>query len=115
MTSLLAMQFGNFCSNSDDVSKNNTNIYSVGLLYAISVLSFFLSFFLFFFLIWANFKVILLNLLQYCFCFTFWCFGHKADRILAPASGIRLAFPALEGEMLTIGLPGKSPGSVLNT
>ena len=54
MTSLLAMQFGNFCSKSDDVSKKNTNIYSVGLLY--TNLCFF--FFFFFFLIWAIFKVI---------------------------------------------------------
>ena len=46
MTSLLAMQFGNFCSKSDDVSKKNTNIYSVGLLY--TNLCFFFFFFFFF-------------------------------------------------------------------
>ena len=50
----------------------------------------------------------LLNLLQYCFCFVFWFFGREACGILAPQSGVEPAPPALEGEVLTTGLPGKS-------
>ena len=50
----------------------------------------------------------LLNLLQYCFCFMFWFFGHEACGILAPRPGIEPVPSALEGEVLTTGLPGKS-------
>ena len=57
----------------------------------------------------------LLNLLQYCFCFVFWFFGHQACGILAPRPGIKPASPALEGEVLNTGLPGKSPGSFFLT
>ena len=35
-------------------------------------------------------------------------FGRKACGILAPPPGIKPASPALEGEVLTTGLPGKS-------
>ena len=49
----------------------------------------------------------LLNLLQYCFCFMFWFFGPKARGILPPRPGIELTPPALEGEVLTTGPPGK--------
>ena len=59
-------------------------------------------FFLFFF-----FKS-LLNFLQYCFCFMFWFFGREACGTLVPWPGIKPAPPALEGEVLTTGLPGKS-------
>ena len=38
----------------------------------------------------------------------FWFFGHKACGILAPRLGIEPAPPALEGEVLTTGSPGKS-------
>ena len=38
----------------------------------------------------------------------FWFFGLKACGILAPWSGIEPALPALEGEVLTTGQPGKS-------
>ena len=38
------------------------------------------------------------------FCF----FGHEAWGILAPLPGIEPLPPALEGEVLTTGLPGKS-------
>ena len=38
------------------------------------------------------------------FCF----FGHKACGISAPGPGIEQAPPALEGEVLTTGPPGKS-------
>ena len=49
------------------------------------------------------------NLLRYCFCFfMFWFFGCKACGILAPRPGIKPSPPALEGEVLTTGPPGKS-------
>ena len=48
----------------------------------------------------------LLNLLQYCFCFMFFC--HKACVILVPQPRIELAPPVLEGRFLTTRLPGKS-------
>ena len=38
----------------------------------------------------------------------FWFFGREACGILAPQPGIEPATPALEGEVLTTGLPGKS-------
>ena len=38
----------------------------------------------------------------------FWFFGHEACGILAPRPGIEPASPALEGEVLTTGPPGKS-------
>ena len=38
----------------------------------------------------------------------FWFFGPKACGILAPRPGIKPAPPALEGEVLTTGLPGRS-------
>ena len=60
-----------------------------------------------FFLMWTIFKS-LLNLLQYCFCFMFWFFGHEAGGILAPTPGIEPTPPALEGEVLTTGPPRKS-------
>ena len=50
----------------------------------------------------------LLNLLQHCFCFMFWVFGHEACGILAHQLGIECAPPALEGEIPTTGSPGKS-------
>ena len=39
----------------------------------------------------------------------FWFFGHTVCRILAPWPGIEPTTHALEGEALTIALPGKSP------
>ena len=39
------------------------------------------------------------------FCF----FGHMACRILVPQPGIELSLPALEGEVLMAGPPGKFP------
>ena len=50
----------------------------------------------------------LLILLQYCFCFTFCFFGHEACGILALRPGIQPTPPALEGDILTSGPPGKS-------
>ena len=42
-------------------------------------------------------------------CFVFFLGGHKACGILAPRLGIKSTPPALEGKVLTTGLPGKSP------
>ena len=47
------------------------------------------------------FKKSFLNLLQYCFCFIFWFFGHEAYGILAPQLGIESKPPVLEGTVLT--------------
>ena len=49
----------------------------------------------------------LLNLLQYCFCFMFWVFGHKACGILAFQPGVVPTSTALECEVLTTELSGK--------
>ena len=38
----------------------------------------------------------------------FWVFDHEACRISAPQPAIEPTTPALEGEVLTTGLPGKS-------
>ena len=46
------------------------------------------------------------------FCFV-WNLGHKACGILAPQPGIGPSPPALEGEVLTTELPGKSPQNIL--
>ena len=50
----------------------------------------------------------LLNFSQYYFCFMFWFFGHETYGVLAPWPLMESAPPALEGEVLTTGLPGKS-------
>ena len=39
----------------------------------------------------------------------FWFYGREACGILAPWPGIEPSPPALEGEVLTAWLPGKSP------
>jgi len=49
----------------------------------------------------------LLNLLQYCFCFMFWLFGHETCGILVPQPGIEPPPPALESEILTTGPSGE--------
>ena len=50
----------------------------------------------------------LLNLLQYCFCYTPFVFcGHEACEISALRPGIETPPPALEGKVLTTGPPGK--------
>ena len=55
-----------------------------------------------------------LNLLQSCLCFLgFFFFGCKACGALAPRPGFEPPAPALEGEILTTGPPGKSRYSVL--
>ena len=50
----------------------------------------------------------LLNLSQFCFCFMFWLFDPEACGILVPQPGIYPTTPALEGDVLTTGPPGKS-------
>ena len=62
----------------------------------------FLPAFFFFFLMWTIFKVFIDFV-------TIWFFGHGACGILAPQPGIEPALPALEGNILTTGPPGKSP------
>ena len=47
---------------------------------------------------WIIFKS-LLNMLQYCFCFKFWFFGHEACGIMAPRPRIEPTAPAWEGEV----------------
>ena len=46
--------------------------------------------------------------------FMFWFFGCEACGILVPQSGIESAPLALEGKVLTTGLPGKSPKYILS-
>ena len=55
-----------------------------------------------------------LNLLQHCLCFMCWLFGPEACGIPATGPGIEPAPPALEGEVLTTGPPGKSLFVILN-
>ena len=60
---------------------------------------------------WTIFKLsiefVTVLFLFLCFDFFFF-FGHEACRILAPRPGIEPTPPALEGEVLTTGPPGKS-------
>ena len=46
--------------------------------------------------------------------FRFWFFGFEACGILAAWPGIKLTPPALEDEILTAGLPGKSLNFILD-
>ena len=40
-------------------------------------------------------------MLQYCFCFMFWCFGWEASGILASQPGIKHVPPTVEGKVLS--------------
>ena len=67
-----------------------------------------------FFFFWCGpFLKSLLNLLQFCFCcfcsVSFVGWGRMPVGILTPPPGIKPAPPALAGERLTTGSPGKSP------
>ena len=53
-----------------------------------------------------KFFVILVTILF--FCFLFWFFDHAACESLAPQPRIEPEPPALEGQILATGLPGKS-------
>ena len=55
-----------------------------------------------------SFLKYLFNLLQYCFHSMFWLFGCKTCGIIAPWPGTEHAPSALEGEVWTTELPGKS-------
>ena len=61
-----------------------------------TLLFFFKDFF--FFLIWTFFFFfkLLMNFLQYCFCFVFWIFGLKACEVSAPQAGLGIVPLALE-------------------
>ena len=58
--------------------------------------------------LWESFLKSLLNLLWCGFCFLFWFFGCKACGILALQPWLEPTPCALEGEVLTPGLPGKT-------
>ena len=58
-----------------------------------------------FFFMWTILKS-LLNLLQYCFCFMSWFFGHEAWGVSAPWPEMEPTFPTLEGELWLEGLQG---------
>ena len=62
------------------------------------------SFFKFFF--WHG-SFLKFHLLQYCFCFIFWLFGHKAYGILVPQPRVQATLPALEGDSLVAGSLGQ--------
>ena len=57
---------------------------------------------------WLKFFKFLLNVLQY-FSFMIWLFRQGAGRTVTPWPRIETAPSALEGEVLTTGLSGKSP------
>ena len=57
---------------------------------------------------WTIFKVFIEFVTILLLFFMFWFFGGEACGILAPRPGIEPAPPALEGEVLTPGPPGKS-------
>ena len=56
----------------------------------------------------GHFLKSLWNFCPYCLCFMLCFFGQEVYRILAPLPGIKPILPALEGDVLTPGLPGKS-------
>ena len=66
------------------------------------------SIYLFIYCYCGPFLSSLLTLLQYCFCFMFWFFGHETCGISAPWPEMEPTPPALEGGVLTTGQPGKS-------
>ena len=57
---------------------------------------------------WTIFKVFTEFATILLLSYAFWFFGHEAGRILAPRPGVELVPPLHEGEVLTIGPPGKS-------
>ena len=64
---------------------------------------------------WTIFKVFIdFVRILFLFFFMFWFFSHKAYGILAPWPGIEPEPLALEGKVLTTGLPGKSLKIYLN-
>ena len=63
---------------------------------------------------WAIFKVFIKFVTILLLFYVFWFFGHEAYGILAPRPGNEPTPPALEGEVLTTGPPGKSQCSFLD-
>ena len=59
---------------------------------------------------WIIFKVLIELVIVLFYALVF---GHKALGILAPQPGIESVPPALEGEVLTIGIPGSPPKGIL--
>ena len=57
---------------------------------------------------WTIFKVFIEFVTILLLFYVFWFFGREACGILAPRPGIEATPLALEGEVLTTGLPGKS-------
>ena len=57
---------------------------------------------------WTILKSTEFLMVLFVFFFTFWFFGCEAHGILVPHPGIKPAPPALEGKVLTTGLPRKS-------
>ena len=104
---------GDKCSTSSRIfSVGNPSTFKCGVTFFCFPFVCFWGFFRLF--VWCGpFLKSLLNLLQYCFCFMFRFFGREERGILAPWPGIEPAPPALEGEVLTTGPPGKSLGWLL--
>ena len=88
------------CYSTEKVPENFTSLPVIGKMFLI---------FKIFFLCGSLLKVFL-ELVTKLLLFMFWFFGQEACRILAPLPGIKLVPPALNGEVLTTGLPGRSPG-----
>ena len=68
--------------------------------------SFFFKSLFIYFLMWTIFKVFV-EFVTILLLFMFWFFGHEACWILTPWPGIQSVPPALEGKVLTTGLPGE--------
>ena len=62
---------------------------------------------MFFFFFMQTIYEVFIDLLQYCLGFMVWFFNHEVCGVLAPLPSIKPAPPALEGEVLSTGLPGK--------
>ena len=58
------------------------------------------------------FKPLLILLTKLLLFLCFWSFGHEESGILASQPGIESASPALEGDVLTAGPPGKSHSNI---
>ena len=63
---------------------------------------------------WTIFKVFIEFVTILLLFYVFWFFGLETCGVLALRPGIEPAPPALEGEVLTIGPPGKSPLFLFN-
>ena len=57
----------------------------------------------------------LLNLLQHCFCFVFWLFGHEACGILTSLPGIEPALSVSQDGVLTLDFQGSHYTHITST